>query len=568
MSVGDLNGDGKLEIVCGPDWYCAPAAGPWSGTWRRETYAPNFREMCRTACVDITGNGRPDVVITDSEYMDGYLSWFENRLLEDPERPWVEHRLEDSLIYAHSLDVKHDPQSGRTTLFVAEMDQGGWNAPFNFNARLIRHVSADRGRTWQRELVYRGEGTHQAVMADMDGDGEIEIIGKTDGAYWANPKLQLWKFREKPALNVAFRHRLIDRDKPLTATDILAADLRGSGVRDVLCGCWWYRNSTWQRYDLPAGFQAINVYDVDRDGRQEVIAFKLKAPDANSARWNDLRYTSEMYWLKPIEPEKGKWEVFEIGEGTGDWPHGTAIGPILPNGRLALLMGYHSAGWKGHIPEYFVVPDDPKKGPWERRPLADIKYGEEFVICDVDGDGRPNIVAGAWWLHNRGDGIFEPRVIAEGLKAARVVVADINGDGRPDVVIGEEIMDFEKKIIPFSKLAWFENPGGSSAANWKMYVIDSVRCAHSLGVGDLDGDGQPEIVCGEHDPFWPYRSRCRLMLYKKADPKGDTWHRCVIDDRFEHHDGAKVVELAPAKPVILSHGWQDKIYVHLWEPCR
>ena len=92
-----------------------------------------------------------------------------------------------------------------------------------------------------------------------------------------------------------------------------------------------------------------------------------------------------------------------------------------------------------------------------------------------------------------------------------------------------------------------------------------LRCPHSLGVGDLDGDGELGIVVGEHDAKWSYRSQCRVCVYKKADRDGASWLRHIIDDRFEHHDGTKVVELIPGKPAIISHGWKDSIYVHLWE---
>jgi hypothetical protein len=37
-----------------------------------------------------------------------------------------------------------------------------------------------------------------------------------------------------------------------------------------------------------------------------------------------------------------------------------------------------------------------------------------------------------------------------------------------------------------------------------------------------------------------------------------------MDDRFEHHDGTKVMQLGSGQLAIISHAWQDVQYVHLW----
>lgn len=99
-----------------------------------------------------------------------------------------------------------------------------------------------------------------------------------------------------------------------------------------------------------------------------------------------------------------------------------------------------------------------------------------------------------------------------------------------------------------------------------MHVVDTVRCPHSIAAADLDGDGEVEIVVGEHDKLYPYRSRSRLLVYKKATPDGLAWRRYTLDDRFEHHDGTRIITLGAGRLGILSHGWAESIYLHLWEP--
>lgn len=567
LSIGDITGDGRLEIVCGPDWYTQPTGGALSGHWVRHTYAPNFREMCRTALTDITGNGRLDIVITDSEYMDGYLSWFENRVIEDPENPWIEHRLEEGMIYSHSLEIKQDPRTKETLIFVAEMAKGGWNAPYNYDARLMTYSTNNKGKNWDRDILYKGEGTHQAIMYDIDGDGELEVLGKTCSQVDKNTRVQIWKLKEKPTLDVSFKHTLIDRDKPNTAIEIMAADVDNDNKPDVVCGAFWYKNPTWERYDIPGIYQVMNTYDIDNDGKVEFTALKWNPLASAGDDYNGL-LSGEIWWIKPIDPGNGIWEEYRIGKIDGDWAHGSAIAPLLPGEKLALVTSYHNSEKNGNPPEIFEIPDDPRNTPWPKRVLANVKYNEELIPYDLDKDGILDIAGGQYWFHNQGDGTFRAFQTDTDSKAARIGLSDFNNDGRMDIVVGQEVMDFPNKTIPQSQLLWLENPKEATDFPWKKHVIDILRCAHSLGVADLDDDGEEEIIAAEHDPFWPYRKRCRLMAYKKANPEGTAWYRYLIDSRFEHHDGAKIFEIEPGRIGIISHGWKDKVYVHLWEVVK
>jgi hypothetical protein len=560
--VSDFDGDGRVEIISGPYMYIPPNDGPFSGPWKQVAFAPSFREMCRADLIDITGNGRMDVVIVDSEYPDGRLSWFENRMKEDAKNPWIEHPIDRPWNFAHSLTAWKDPKTAASKIFVAEMAQGGWNPPYNWDARLAVFTTTDQGKTWSQELVYHGAGTHQALAFDLDKDGEMEFVGEET----YEPHVLLWKRRSQPSPLHSFKHYFLDREKPWTGTDILAVDVDGDGLQDVVCSAWWYRNPGWERYQIPGIYQVHTAYDIDGDGRQEIIASRRRP----GAAIGYPSISNDLCWLKAVDPLNGIWEEYSIGQAKGDWAHGSIVAPVLPGGKLALLTGYHSAGeGKGDFPEIWTIPDDPKQSPWPKRVLAEIKYGEEFVIHDMDGDGKLDIVAGRWWLKNMGDGTFKPiEVVTEGFPdICRVRVSDVNHSGYPDIIVVEEKVDYRPDVrkAGFVSVAWFENPGDPGQTHWKVHVIDTVRSPHSLDIADLDGDGKLEIIVGEHDPFKPYRNRSRLYIYKAADPQATVWYRTPIEDRFEHHDGTKVFEVEPGKLAIISHGWQDVKYVHLWK---
>jgi len=567
LVTGDFAGDGVIRIAGGPDLYSPPAEGPFSGPWTRDSVAPAFRELCRNAAIDITGNGRPDLIIVESEYHAGALCWYENRMAEDAENPWVEHVIDRNLNYAHTLQAVRDPRTGEIRLLVAEMMHGG---DLNHLARVLEYRTKD-GSTWERTLLHEGAGTHEAQFVDIDGDGELEVASKEWGKILHQAEVHIFKKPDKPSPLTRFRHTMIDRTKPGSATDILAVDLDGDGRQDIACGRHWYHAPDWQRREIPGILQVLCSYDLDGDGRQELIATVPYPGNPNEGG----TFSNRLVWLKAVDPLAGKWEQHLIGDGIGDWPHGSLVAPVLPGGRPALIAAYHSAHAHAkadppHYPEIFEMPDDPAASPWPKRTLAEIAYGEEVVAADINGDGILDIVAGAWWLENKGDGTFVPHQFNEGYYPARVAVFDVNGNGRLDIVMAEEVLYSEdgSPFTPFSPLMWFENPGDAVDGLWPMRVIDKVRCGHSVSAADLDGDGELEIICAEHTPYASGpRSRCRLMVYKKAEPNGRAWTRYVLDNRFEHHDGAKPIELAPSKIGIMSHGWINYNYLHLWEPA-
>ncbi len=558
ISVADLDGDGNMEIIAGADYYHMPKNGCYSGEWVRKTYAKSFRDMCRTAAIDITGNGRCDIVIVESEYCEGKLSWFENKLSEK-ENCFIEHEIDDEFVFAHSLQAKKT-QTG-VEIMLAEKSERGRQQPYNADARVLMYSTANKGKNWQCEELYHGQGTHQAVLCDIDGDGEDEIVGKT----WQNPVVQIFKKHKKQCNILNFKHEFIDRDKQTTSTNIFGAKILHKNFDDIVCGNAWYDGETYEKHDFPVVHQALCAFDVDGDGTVEIIGTKKRANSTNETMYFTLG--NELVCLKSIDPKNDIWEIYEIGTGSGPWPHAVAISnKLLENGNTCLALAYHNSNVRGFVPELFECK---KLGElWEKTLIGDENYNEGLVIADLNGDGKQVIVSGTHWYEQVEPKVFKMHRYTDEFFGSRIVVADVNGDGVPDIIAVNETCDYETRKTPFGKIVWFENPKADTNKddeNWKMQTIDALRSPHSLSVCDIDNDGIPEVIAAEHDPFKPYRSRCKLVVYKNSDKKGLYWERYTLDDRFEHHVGAKIIDTKLGRKAIVSHGWADTQFVHIWK---
>jgi len=556
----DVNGDGVMEIVSGPDILTAPPGGPYRGSWIRRCFAPSHREMCRAGFARISEGAAPDIILGESEYVDGRLSWFEGRRDDAGVLSWAEHRIDNGLYFAHSLHVFENDRPGCVKMLVAEMAEGGWHSPRNPDSTVRHYLTADGGVSWEKRILARATGSHEAEMCDVDGDGALEVVGKE----WKRPQVQILKQRQEcPALQ-RFQHKFVDLDKPYTSIELAVCDVTGNGRNDIVCGAWWYRNPDWRRFEIPGIEQVIYAHDIDGDGNAEIIGIERTKP-LQTPPYD--RLSERLVWLKKLDPEAGKWETHPVGTGGGDWPHGALIAPILPGNRLALVITHHGAWDSPQYPELFEIPEDPASSPWPKRTLAKLMYSEEIASGILSHGNANDLVLGSHLLQNRGDGTFAIQKVAEGFGAARTSVADIDGNGSLNIILGEQVLEREHELVkPVSRLAWFRRPAVGSSTPWEMHVIDhQLRCVHSMSIEDLDHDGIPEIVVGEHDPSRAYRNRCRLLVYKKANPEATSWYRHVLDDRFEHHCGAKAFEIEPGRFAIASHGWTDSRYVHLWE---
>lgn len=205
IGTGDINGDGRTDIVNPNGWWEQPVTDngrPWSyhpAALARYGHRSTGAGGAVMAVYDVNGDGKNDVVTSLNAHGFG-LAWFEQTQDSRGSITFTQHLIMDDYSSKNAGGVTFSQIHGTTAAdvdgdgipdFIAGkrywshldnyFDPDPYGAPVLYWFRTVRDPKAPGGATFVPELVHNRSGAGSDILAaDLDKDGRVEIITSTD----------------------------------------------------------------------------------------------------------------------------------------------------------------------------------------------------------------------------------------------------------------------------------------------------------------------------------------------------------------------------------------------------
>lgn len=162
-----------------------------------------------------------------------------------------------------------------------------------------------------------------------------------------------------------------------------------------------------------------------------------------------------------------------------------------------------------------------------------LSGGYQVVVADLNGDGKPDIIALASglkelrWYENPG---WEKHVLVTGVnQPINAAAFDVDGDGIPEIALAYEFSNVYARSLGIVSILTHQ---GDPRGPWSAREIDRVPTSHRLRFADVEGTGRKVLVnfplIGSKAIAPEYRDHVSLLMYRPGE-----WKREVITDTEE-----------------------------------